>query len=259
VCGGPERGSSHWFAVALEEGEGRQGERDRFWPMTNMRDGWLCGEQCEQRSRRVDPDRGWPMCRLAAACENRDDDHLAAAARAGAGQHARLTGGSGLLLLILGAAPSSWRARAMLAARLPLDAGRLAEVSDHLGIDRVGLGALTDGVGEGADLRQVGDRHGQAGPARAATTTVSKPPVASSTMRLAFSTLRRATSSSSPAPVRATTKRSPLGRTATSRRSFETSIPHMVLSMATRPCLIELAVRPRRLFGFDGTAGGEPD
>jgi hypothetical protein len=28
--------------------------------------------------------------------------------------------------------------------------------------------------------------------------------------------------------------------------------------MATRPCLSELAVRPRRLFGFDGTAGGVP-
>src|SRR5262249_59632760 len=92
--------------------------------------------------------------------------------------------------------------------------------------------------------------------ARPATTTVSKPPVASSTMRLGFSTLRRATRSSSPAPVRATTKRSPLGRTATSRWSFDTSIPTVIFSMATRPCLSELALRPRRLFGFDGTAGG---
>jgi len=44
------------------------------------------------------------------------------------------------------------------------DAGRLAEVGDHLGIDRVGLDALTDGFGEGADLRRVGDRYRQAGP-----------------------------------------------------------------------------------------------
>src|SRR5215471_21264242 len=40
----------------------------------------------------------------------------------------------------------------------------LAEVGDHAGIDRVGLGALADGFGEGADLRRVGDRNRQAGP-----------------------------------------------------------------------------------------------
>src|SRR5262245_49422897 len=77
-------------------------------------------------------------------------------------------------------------------------------------------------------------------------------------MRLGFRTFRRATRSSSPAPVRGTAKSSPLGRTATSRVSFETSIPTVIFSMATRPCLSELAVRPRRLFGFDGTAGGVP-
>src|SRR5262249_15632538 len=43
---------------------------------------------------------------------------------------------------------------------------------------------------------------GRPAPARVAATTVSKPPVASSTMRLGFRTLRRATRSSSPAPVR---------------------------------------------------------
>src|SRR5689334_11517319 len=33
----------------------------------------------------------------------------------------------------------------------------------------------------------------------------------------------------------------------------------MMLSMATRPCLIGLrALRPRRLFGLDGTTGGAP-
>jgi len=37
-------------------------------------------------------------------------------------------------------------------------------VGDHLSIDRVGLGALTDGFGEGADLRRIGDRDRQAGP-----------------------------------------------------------------------------------------------
>jgi hypothetical protein len=37
-------------------------------------------------------------------------------------------------------------------------------VGDHLSIDRVGLGALTDGFGEGADLRRIGGRDRQAGP-----------------------------------------------------------------------------------------------
>ena len=52
-------------------------------------------------------DRRWPICRLAAACENLDDDHPAAAARAGAGQDARLIGGSGLLLFMLNDARGS--------------------------------------------------------------------------------------------------------------------------------------------------------
>src|SRR5262249_8293598 len=39
----------------------------------------------------------------------------------------------------------------------------LAEVGDHAGIDRVGLGALADGFGEGANLCRIGDRHRQTG------------------------------------------------------------------------------------------------
>src|SRR6516162_6994237 len=89
-------------------------------------------------------------------------------------------------------------------------------------------------------------------------TTRGAAPVASITMTFGFSTLTRATSPPSPALVRGTANCSPLGRTATSRVSFETSIPTVIFSMATRPCLSELAVRPRRLFGFDGTAGGVP-
>src|SRR5499427_2102055 len=45
--------------------------------------------------------RRWRICRLAAAFENLDDDHAAAAAWARAGQDARLIGGSGLLLFVL--------------------------------------------------------------------------------------------------------------------------------------------------------------
>ena len=74
----------------------RQGERDRCWPMTSMRDGWLCGEPsraavmtCRSGSA---SGRRWPISRLAAAREDLDDDHAAAAARAGARQHAWLVG-----------------------------------------------------------------------------------------------------------------------------------------------------------------------
>ena len=44
--------------------------------------------------------RRWPICRLAAAFENLNDDHPAAALGAGAGQDARLVGGSGLVLFM---------------------------------------------------------------------------------------------------------------------------------------------------------------
>src|SRR5215831_9734743 len=43
------------------------------------------------------------------------------------------------------------------------DAGRLSKVGNHPGIDRIRLGALADGFGEGADLRWVGDRDRLAG------------------------------------------------------------------------------------------------
>src|SRR5215831_3486535 len=50
-------------------------------------------------------------------------------------------------------------------------------------------------------------------PAMAATTTVSKPPVASSTMRFGLQHLETGYEVVEPAPVRETAKRSPLGRT----------------------------------------------
>jgi hypothetical protein len=93
----------------------------------------------------------------------------------------------------------------------------------------------------------------------AAATTVSNPPVASNATICTESVLNRAASFSTPAALRSTANVSPLGRTTTSRRSFETSIPTMILSMLTRPCLNELrALRPRRLFGFCGLTGGVP-
>src|SRR6202030_1340276 len=60
--------------------------------------------------------------------------------------------------------------------------------------------------------------------------------------------------SSIPTPVRLKTKLSPVGRTARSRRSFETSMP---TTIASNPCANGLRKRPKRLFGFDGTAGDD--
>src|SRR5580693_2756307 len=100
---------------------------------------------------------------------------------------------------------------------------------------------------------------GKPAAAKAAATTVSNPPVASRATTWGESPRSRATRASRPRAFLSTANASPLGRTATSRRSFDTSIPTMMFSMATRPCLIELrALRPRRLFGFDGLTGGIP-
>src|SRR5215472_5136840 len=79
--------------------------------MSGVRDGWLCGEQSERWSSRVDPYRRrcqrWPISRLAAAREDLDDDHASAAARTGARLHAWLVWCGGLLLLKLNDAGQS--------------------------------------------------------------------------------------------------------------------------------------------------------
>src|SRR6202041_2814729 len=52
---------------------------------------------------------------------------------------------------------------------------------------------------------------------------------------------------------------SPVGRTATSSRSFDTSMPTTMASILSRPCASGLRWRPKRLFGFDGTTGEDPN
>ena len=91
----------------------------------------------------------------------------------------------------------------------------------------------------------------------APATVVSKPPVASSTISATSSLRSRDTNSSRPFPSRATEKASPDGRTCTSSRSFATSMPTNICSI-TLPCECGLAERTKRLFGFTGTADGEP-
>ena len=51
----------------------------------------------------------------------------------------------------------------LVGQRPRLGLGRLGEVGDHGGIDRVGLGALAKRLGEGADLGRIDDDHRQPG------------------------------------------------------------------------------------------------
>jgi hypothetical protein len=66
---------------------------------------------------------------------------------------------------------------------------------------------------------------------RLAATTVSKPPVASTATVFGESGLSRPTRASSPAASRDTANASLLGRTCTSSRSFDTSIPTTMVSI----------------------------
>ena len=87
--------------------------------------------------------------------------------------------------------------------------------------------------------------------AATAAATVSPPVASNATLRRDFpqSVARR----SNPAASRSTTNASPLRQTATSRRSFYTSIPTVIMSMATLPCPILRTRSPARgVAGFSG-------
>lgn len=93
-------------------------------------------------------------------------------------------------------------------------------------------------------------------PASPAATIGSNPPVASTATARQPSGPSRSANAARPLPSRGTAKAVPAGKTCTSSRSFDTSIPTItVASILTHPCASGLATRPKRLFGFDGTAG----
>lgn len=101
---------------------------------------------------------------------------------------------------------------------------------------------------------------GSPAPASPAATTVSNPPVASTAMAAGPRGPSRSIRAAIPSPSRLTKNASPPGRTATSRRSFDTSIPTMTMaSILSHPCASGLRFeRPKRLFGVDGSAGEDP-
>ena len=135
------------------------------------------------------------------------------------------------------------------------------EVGDHGGIDRVGLGALAERLGEVAHLRRIDD-HDAAGrrrPERAAA-TVSKPPVASTATSIGRER-PQPLASAPPGPCR----RAPTAKRAAARPDMhvqpilrDVDADDRIMSISSRPCLIGLRLRPKRLFGFDGTTGGAP-
>lgn len=122
------------------------------------------------------------------------------------------------------------------------------------------LARLHSAFGEGTHLRRIEHDDRQARTSHPAATTVSNPPVASTAMAAGPKGLSLSIRAAIPSPSRLTKNASPLGRTATSSRSFDTSIPTMtVASILSHSCASGLRdERPKRLFGVDGSAGEDP-
>jgi hypothetical protein len=120
------------------------------------------------------------------------------------------------------------------------------------------------GAGEIPDLAGLATTTGSPAAARAAIAARSKPPVASHTTNVGPSGRSRATSAVIPASSFASLQAAPLGRTATSNRSFATSTPTttelVVIAppqdqlVAIRPCTMR-ACDPGQLSGFSTSAG----
>ena len=140
--------------------------------------------------------------------------------------------------------------------------GRLDEAGDHRGIDRIGLGALAERLGEGADLRRIDHHHRQAGRRqRLAATTVSKPPVASTATIAAPAAAGASTNCVQAGRIALDRKRLTARPHSTSSRSFDTSIPTMMPSIVTPPCLIGLRLAAQatvRVRWNDGRGASSP-
>ena len=102
---------------------------------------------------------------------------------------------------------------------------------------------------------------GRPASARLATTTASRPPVASSPIALGATARNRSTSAAMPSVSRGTSKRSSGPRTCTSRRSLENvDTDDGGDGVHLSPVLAQAGFRwrPKRLFGFNGTASVGP-
>jgi hypothetical protein len=114
--------------------------------------------------------------------------------------------------------------------------GRLDEMGDHRRVDRIGLGPFAERLGESAHLRQIDHDDRQARRRKARRNhrlTAAAIAYGASGASGAISRLR-------PSASRSTANVSPVGRTATSSRSFDTSMPTTMASILPRPRAIGL-------------------
>ena len=143
-----------------------------------------------------------------------------------------------------------------LIGQLPeLRFGCLGKMGDHRRVDRIGLGSFAESHREGTHLCRIDDHHGQAGTSQTRGHYCFEAAGGLDRHQCRRQGLSQATRSSIPAAVRLKTRLSPVGRTATSRRSSDTSMPTTITSIRSHPCANGFRPRPKRLFGFDGTAG----
>ena len=101
----------------------------------------------------------------------------------------------------------------------------LGNEREEVGIEPVRLGELPGGFGEVADVARIRHDHGESAAARAETSGVSYPPVASSTMRLGARVRTRSTVAVMPGASFGAVHDVPSGRQATTKSAFAMSTP----------------------------------
>ena len=135
---------------------------------------------------------------------------------------------------------------------------RRDETGDHRGIDRIGLGALADRLGEGAHLRRIDHHHRQAGRTRGSPRPPSRSRPSPPPRPLADSS-GTAARPARRGPRRITRRPTNASRPARHERPADPSIrryPQRWRPSSPLLALIGLRLRPKRLFGFDGTTDG---
>lgn len=111
-------------------------------------------------------------------------------------------------------------------------------------------------LGEGANLRRVDHHDRQPGGAQAGRHHALERARGRPATSAGASGCSRSSSASMPAAPRPTATAWPATSACTSSPVLATSVPTASISIGNRPCRAGLASRPRRPFGFDGTAAG---
>jgi hypothetical protein len=139
---------------------------------------------------------------------------------------------------------------------------RRAEVRQDRGVTGIGRGQLSGRFRDVTPWRGLTTTAGNLAVTSAATTGISKPPLASRTISMGATACIRAMRSAMLAASLLTAQRAPSGRLAQSRRCFDTSIPKTVESSVSR-CLLHMALpcdpdcSSRQLFELRWTGRGD--